>query len=285
MPKSVSSVFDYYARPGLMTDPKEYATLLDGLPTEIRALCNVVQGLLLHVFWAERYGVALSKERRQEVQIRTVSQKLRRLLEIDDQSLTATRPMEKRLVDNCRDFSVLLCSFLRHQNVPARARCGFGAYFLPGHYEDHWVCEYWKTEEQRWVMVDAQLDSFQREALRIQFDPLNVPGDQFLTAGKAWLLCRAGQADPNGFGIFDMHGMWFIRGNLVRDLLALNKIEVLPWDGWGLVTKNEQDVSTQDIELLDHVAQLTLANNEAFPDVRSIYEGDARLRMPSDWSP
>jgi hypothetical protein len=40
-----------------MTDPGEHAGLFEGLPTEIPALCQVVQGLLLHIFWAERHSI------------------------------------------------------------------------------------------------------------------------------------------------------------------------------------------------------------------------------------
>ena len=134
------------------------------------------------------------------------------------------------------------------------------------------------------MLADAQLDALQREVLVIPFDPCDVPRDQFLVGGKAWQMCRAGQADPDHFGIFDMHGMWFIRGDLVRDLLALNKIEILPWDGWGLISKDEQDISADDMALLDRIAALTLVDDPPFADVRAIYEGDARLRMPSDYA-
>jgi hypothetical protein len=268
MAESTTSPLEYYACPGLMTDPGEHADLFDGLPTEIPALCGVVQGLLLHVFWAERYGVALSEERQREVEIRRVSHMLARIREMDDRPLTVGRSLEKKLVGNCRDFSVLLCAILRHRAVPARARCGFGAYFTPGMYEDHWVCEYWNADEDRWVLVDAQLDALQREVLEIPFDPCDVPRDQFLVGGKAWRMCRAGEADPEKFGIFDMHGLWFIRGDLVRDLLALNKIEILPWD----------------FALLDRVAELTLVDAPPFAEVRAIYEGDARLRTPAGYA-
>lgn len=281
MSKPVADPLEYYAHPGPMTDPQEHAGLFEGLPTDISALVQVVQGLLLHVFWAERYGVTLPEERKQEVNIRAVSHILARIQELDARPLTVARPLEKKLVGNCRDFSTLLCAMLRSQGVPARARCGFGAYFEPGHYEDHWVCEHWKKDEGRWVMVDAQLDQFQRQALKIQFDPLDVPPHQFLIAGKAWQLCRAGQADPDHFGILNMHGLWFIRGNVGRDLLSLNKLEILPWDGWGLIAKEEQDLSTEDVELLDHVAALTLAGNEAFSQVRSMYEDDGRWKKPA----
>ena len=102
----------------------------------------MVQGLLIHIFWAERYGVKLSEERQREVQIRSVARKLARIKELADWPLIVPRPPEKKLVGNCRDFSVMLCAILRHQGVPARARCGFGTYFIPDHYEDHWICEY-----------------------------------------------------------------------------------------------------------------------------------------------
>jgi hypothetical protein len=275
---------EYYTRPGFMTDPGEHADLLEDLPTGIPALCQVVQGLLLHVYWAERYGVELSEERQREIEIRQVSEMLARIQGMDDRPLAVERPLERKLVGNCRDFSVLLCAMLRHRGVPARARCGFGAYFTPGMYEDHWVCEYWNGDEGRWVMVDAQLDALQREVLGIPFDPCDVPRDQFLVGGKAWRMCRAGGADPEKFGIFDMHGLWFIRGDLVRDLLALNKVEVLPWDGWGLIAKEEQSLSAGDIALLDRVAELTLVDDPPFAEVRAIYERDARLRTPAGYA-
>ena len=56
----------YYGLSGPMTDPGECATLFDGLPTEIPELVEVVQGLSLHLHWAERYGVTLSGERKEE---------------------------------------------------------------------------------------------------------------------------------------------------------------------------------------------------------------------------
>jgi hypothetical protein len=272
---------EFYARPGPMTDLGDHIELMEGLPTEISALCEIVQGNLLHIYWAERYGVELSEARKGEVEIRSAGEMLAHIRAVDDRPLTTPRSLEKRLVGNCRDFSTLLCSLLRHLGIPARARCGFGAYFEPVKNEDHWVCEYWRADEERWVQADAQLDDFQRRALQINFDPHDVPHDQFLSAGRAWQLCRAGQADPNHFGILDMWGLWFIRGNLVRDLAALNKMELLPWDCWGFMDKDEDAFTPDDMALLDRVAALTLEGNEAFAEVRATYENEERLRVPA----
>ncbi len=271
----------YYACHGPVTDPKDGADLLEGLPADISTLCRIVQGCLLHAFWAGSYGEKLSEDRKQEVELRHVAKMLARIREIDERPLTVPRPPGKRLVGNCRDFSVLLCSALREMGVPARARCGFARYFLPGRYEDHWVCECWRQNERRWALVDAQLDEVQREALHIQFDPCDVPRDEFLCGGDAWTLCRSGQADPNDFGIFDMRGLWFVRGDLVRDLASLNKMELLPWDSWGLIEGEDEGLSQEDMALLDRVAALTSGGDAAFREMRSTYEGDERLRVPA----
>ena len=239
---------------------------------------------MLHIFWAERYGVNLPEERQAEVQIRSVDHKLARLLELDTDPLAVSRPPERRLVGNCRDFSVMLCAMLRHQGVPVRACCGFGAYFLPNHYEDHWVCEVWNAEQRRWVMVDAQLDAFQREVLDISFDPLDVPPqEQFITGGRAWQMCRSGQADPAQFGIFDMHGLGFVAGDLIRDFLALNKLEILPWDPWGGMFGLDETPTAEHAAELDHVAALTLAGDVGFAGLCAAYETGPCWQTPAGW--
>ena len=238
----------------------------------------MVQESTIHIFWAERYGLKLSPEREAEVQLRTMPRRLRRMLEIDPRPLSQPRPLDKKLVGNCRDFTLLLVSLLRQQGIPARARCGFGAYFLPEHYEDHWVAEVWDAGKQRWVLVDAQLDAFQCEALKISFDPLDVPRDQFIVGGKAWQMCRSGQADPEAFGIFDMHGLGFVRGDFVRDVAALNKVELLPWDCWGIIEKERLD-DPDDLALLDELAALTADDVPECERVQALYKADARLRM------
>jgi len=208
---------------------------------------------------------------------------------LDAAPLPVARPLEKRLVGNCRDFATLLCAMLRHQGVPARARCGFGTYFLDDRYPyvDHWVCEYWKADEGRWVMVDAQLDALQREVLKITFDPLDMPPGQFVTGGQGWRMCRAGQADPAKFGIFEWHGLWFVRGDLMRDFLALNKVEILPWDGgWGYLEHAEDleaKMPEHIVAVMDRIAALTLAGDEAFAEIRATYEGDSGFHVPADW--
>ncbi|MBK9601608.1 MAG: transglutaminase domain-containing protein [Anaerolineales bacterium] len=268
----------YFTQQGLISDPGTHVSLFDNLPTSIPDLVKLVQGVTIHVFWAERYGFKAPPERMAELQLRTMEKRLARTLELDPRPLTESRPIEKKLLGNCRDHSLLLVSMLRHQGIPARARCGFAAYFMPDHFEDHWVVEYWNAEQNRWVLVDAQLDALQQDALKISFDVLDVPRDQFIVGGKAWQMCRAGEQDPNKFGIFDMHGLGFVRGDFVRDVASLNKMELLPWDCWGVIL-NEQMDDPNDLVLLDEVAALTANDVPDFEAVRTRYESDPRLHM------
>jgi len=201
-------------------------------------------------------------------------------MELDPRPLSEPRAPDRRLVGTCRDYAALFAAVLRHHGIPARARCGFGRYFTPGRFEDHWVGEYWNAGERRWVLVDAQIDDLQRQALSLTFDPLDLPREQFVTGGRAWQLCRAGEADPDLFGIFDMHGLWFVRGNLVRDLAALNRMELLPWDTWGLIEAADADLSPSDLAFLDRMASLSAGDAPEFDVIRAAYERGPGLMVP-----
>jgi Transglutaminase-like superfamily len=276
---TTQQILDFYTHPAEMTSSGGHAPRFDELPPDVAALARVVQGLLLHEHWAPAYGVALSDERRSESHIRPTKRMLDHLLAHDSQPLSVGRPVDARLVGVCRHFTVLLAAMLRAKGVPARARCGFGAYFNRGHFEDHWVCEYWNAAEARWVLVDAQIDELQRAKLHPDFDLLDVPRDRFVIAGDAWAQCRAGEADPSTFGIFAMRGLWFIAGNLMRDVAALNNMEMLPWDVWGAMIRPDKPLQNDQLALFDRLAAVTRAPDTTFAELRALYEGDERLRV------
>ena len=274
-------VLAFHTRPAAMTSAGAHGSRFDGLPLEVADLARVVQGLLLHEHWAPAYGVALSDERRGGSQIRPAERMLEGMLALDERPLAVPRPLDRRLIGVCRHFAVLLVAMLRARGVPARARCGFGGYFNAGRFEDHWVCEYWNADEGRWILVDGQIDELQRAKLEPDFDLCDVPRDRFVVAGDAWARCRAGAADPESFGIFALRGLWFIAGNVLRDAAALRNMEMLPWDAWGAMTGPGEPIRPEVLALLDRLAELTRAPDASFAELRALYEGDARVRVPA----
>jgi len=262
---------EYYAQQGQISDPKQFASHLEALPTDVSEIIQVIQGVMLHLHWAKRYGLTLTRVREQEANLRPVKDRLAKIFALQHTPLTDPRPLSKKTVGTCRDFSLLLTTFLRHQGVPARARAGFGTYFTPDRFEDHWVCEYWQVEEKRWVMVDPQLDDLQRDALSIDFDPQDMPRDKFVTGGQAWLRCQSKTADPEHFGIFDMHGLDFIKGNVIRDFLTLNKVEILPWDDFKWLSKSWHKLNTTEKELVHRLARISSGEDRDFTLLRAAF--------------
>ena len=275
LPDSIS----FYAAPGIMTGTGDSAPLFDPLPTDIAALCRVVQGLLIHPLITEWYGVDLTSTQKKEVNIRRVSEMLRLMQSLDPRPLTEARPPEERVVGNCRDHAVLFCAMLRHQGRPARVRSGFAAYLSDKMISDHWVTEYWHAAQQRWVLVDPQIDDLQRKKLNITFDTTDLPAGQFYTASQAWALCRKGKAKSGKFGHNrKLRGWPYLRMSLLQELAALNKYEVLPWDNWWeLGVKQDDQVTAEDRKFLDQIAAAVNADN--YEDVRALFD-DPRIGSP-----
>ena len=86
--------------------------------------------------------------------------------------------------------------------------------------------------------------------------------------------------DPERFGIFDMFGLWFIAGNVILDFACLNKVELLPWDGWGMMTGPYEEPSPEAVAVLDDIAALSVADD--VDAIRARYQSDDRLRVPPD---
>jgi Transglutaminase-like superfamily len=283
MQVSDKQAIEFYSVPGPMTQVGSYAPLMETLPHDVAGLAAIAAGLLIHEHFARHYGVNLSETDRASVHIRPVADLLAQIVTRDSRPLYIAREPAARLPVNCRHFTVLMTAMLRAQGTPARARCGFGGYFTPGMFEDHWVCEYWHAGQQRWAQADAQLDSQQRGWLGIGFDVTDLPRGQFLTGGQAWQRYRAGMADPGRFGLslIGETGAWWIASNLMRDAAALRNIEVLPWDGWGAMPGPDIPITDDLAGLFDRLAALTEDPDAAFAELRQLFEDDDRVRVPA----
>jgi hypothetical protein len=271
-------ILDFYATPGRFTvvDDGEVSS------RDIREVVGVVQGLLLYDTVAQPfYGVELTPEQADTIHERDSARLLAAAKAVDARPIIQPRPPASRVGARCHAFSRLTVALLRAAGVPARARCGFGAYFRPGWYEDHWVAEYWNAAQQLWQMVDAQLDDTWQQAIEFDGDPFAITTTEFVTAGHAWQAWRHEELDADrcGLSAIDEHGAHWIAGNLRLDLASLNKIEMLPWDVWGAGWEPGGEPSGQLLELFDSVARLTVDPDSHFAELRHRYETDDSLRM------
>ena len=242
--------------------------------------------------WTNIGVLQVDEAREKKPQLRSVQAKLRRIIAMDPRPLTQPRPFSERLVGNCRDELQLLCSFLRFHGIPARARVRFqvaGPRKL-----DHVICEVWSCSAQRWQTVDVQMDNMQRERQRLSpeaqqylaaLTPQDTPPGNFLSGGQALAQCRAGEDDPQTIPCItdDLKGWWFMRNNMLRDLLALNKYELIPWDTipGSLMCNDRADPTPEEYSFLDRVAEITELGDLA--RIQKLYAETPSLHIPSGW--
>jgi hypothetical protein len=269
---------EFYATPGRFTTlgPDAFAS------DDINRVVEVVQGLLVYDVVAQPfYGVDLDAVQADAIHERDTARYLAIAQALDARPLDEPRPPSSRVGARCHAFSRVTVAFLRAAGVPARARCGFGAYFRPGWLEDHWVAEYWNGTERRWEMVDAQLDPTWRRMLEYKGDPMAISDSEFVTAGAAWQAWRHGDLDASRCGLsgIDEHGAHWIAGNLRLDFASLNKVEMLPWDVWGAHWEPGDQPTDAQLEFFDGVAELTVQVDSLLVDVRERYDTDEELRV------
>lgn len=268
---------ELYAEPGPLTGlTPEQQMWMDSFGREPAVLCHVAQGLLISPMDAVAAGLA--EQRMGDIDVRPASALLQRALELDPSaSLDRPRPAEKRVVGTCRHYAVIATALLRAVGVPARARCGFATYFVPGKKVDHWIIEHWSPQERRWVRIDPEyLDRETPGTCR----PDDLRPGEFLAAGEAWVRVRDGEDDPMSYGVFGTSnwGISEIRGNAMRDLASLAaKTEMLPWDEWGQMADSYAGTTGEDFDrLIDDLATAT-----ADPDHRDLQHIYGQLAVPS----
>lgn len=275
----------YYATQSPVTDPGAMTWWLADLPADLDGLRRVARDLVIHYRAEDPAAHGIPIARMAEIDTRYAESMLHRLHELAAQPLTTARQPAQRLVGCCRDFTVLFLTFARHQGLPARARVGFATYFVPDFYVDHEIAEVWNATEGRWRLVDAELSDDHVDPTNGEpLDGLDVSRDRFLTGGNAWLACRQGQADPERFVVDPGLAMpttrsWpQVRNNLIHDLAALNKVETLLWDSWGVIERDT--LSAAEEGLLDDVARATAAGDPTVSHLRALYERNPELRIP-----
>ena len=71
-------------------------------------------------------------------------------------------------------------------------------------------------------------------------------------------------------------GVWYIRGNMLRDFFALNKIEYTYQEINKLMDRNYEP-NEKELLLLDKIADLTIRVDERFEELIDFYKNNKNL--------
>jgi hypothetical protein len=277
---------DYYATQSRFTDPGALATWLDGAPDEIAAIRSAASRLVFHyTAYGDITQHGFGPERRAEIDLRYADAMFARLHTLNPAAPGGDRATTERVVGCCRDHTLLFVAMARHRGIPARSRVGFGTYLMADWAMDHVIAEVWDAAQQRWRLVEPQFEAgFTDPSDGTPLDLLDVPRDKFLVGADAWRACRAGARDPERFIVAPHLTEPFLRSwsylmhNLVLDLAALRKDEMILWDLWGpLATTgpSRKGVSERLDALAESLAEQQTALNP--PDLPASFDD---LRVP-----
>lgn len=285
IPRLASDAAGFYATQSPFSDPGDLASLYAVLPADPRELARIARDLIVHRLEGDLFECTIPQDRlHNDAETRYIDDILQIVIARNDAPLPQRRTPGDRFVGICRDIALLHCSFLRHAGIPARIRSGFADYLgADGFHFDHVVTEYWDPA-RGWLLADPQLvDPLVVERYQVGFDPMDVPRDRFQVAGDAWQRIRTGGADPKSYGLplpdGPLIGEWFVAGNIRLDLAALNKVETLLWDVWGVGAGSDGEMTSGIRELYDEAARVT-AGEVSFAAARQLFTENDGLRTP-----
>ncbi|WP_051799511.1 transglutaminase-like domain-containing protein [Catenuloplanes japonicus] len=242
----MGDIAGFYRQPSPTSDLGRHHDRVPGLPADPEALGAIVRGLLVHDYTASVQGLRLSAERMSHKETVGAASILDNVAGIDPAPLDHERPMAQRMLGFCYHFALLHCALLRATGTPARIRCGFAGYFDAQRWIDHWVVEYW--DGSRWILTDPQTGRG------------DLTADDFQDGVTAWKLCRDGASTPSVYGNGELWGWDELRGSLINDVAALNKIEVAGWYWCDRLQVEPLDQPHDDLDTsLDDLARLAAA--------------------------
>jgi hypothetical protein len=108
------------------TDPANRRALLDSLPSEPLAICEVASDQTIHHNLLGYYRISVAQQRQMaRVRPPRLADLLTALSEREPHTLTRGRRPEQRIIGACVLESHLLAGMLRYRNIPARVRAGY----------------------------------------------------------------------------------------------------------------------------------------------------------------
>ena len=67
----------------------------------------------------------------------------------------------------------------------------------------------------------------------------------------------------------------------MRDVAALNKMEMLPWDVWGAQPQLNEQIDDEQFEFFDKLAPPSRDPDASFDELRKLYAENQNLRVPA----
>lgn len=287
MEKITDKEKEFYQRTSMYTNYGTYKVYFQSLPDDLKELTKLVNAQYIHrvtlrTSCLEHTKISKKypwyKYRLHDDVLLTSPAMTAELFRLDGRGFVKGREIKNQIIITCRYASVLLASILKAKGYTARVRSGFATYFHEAPYPDHWIVQYYKEEEARWVNIDAdEVDSDLVET----YDNTDISNDIFIFAADAWLDVRSGKRKLEDF----KHGsrvvdLAMLARSVFFDFHALmnDEISYLFFPTYMDEDREFYQFTPDDLKGIDDLALLLKDPDKNFDEIRYLFREDKKLR-------
>lgn len=293
-------ILDFYKQTSCYTDLGFYKEFAKNLPNDLETLCLLQRHQIIHPFdlsdeeerndsnsfYGDMKQVPNTSLNFENDLFPTAGSILAELLRRDSK-YSMNRDIQDKIHVCCREQAILLASILKAKGYSARVRSGFANYVSTENAAgDHWITEYYNKKENRWVLVDADM-YFDEETLKdypIDFNLLDIPRNKFIFGAEAYLKLRKGifedediyyASNPFTYGLkAAIRGLFFDFHSLMND-------EIIFLHQPKYVKNKNFELTEEEYQELDDLANLMLDPNTNFSKIKEIWENNPKFRIMS----
>lgn len=289
----MEKILEFYRRPSLYTDLGCYKEFARALPDDINELCMLQRMQIIHPivlkdegvrnskasFWGDMTKISAARFDFEDELFPAAIGMLNELLR-KNSNYTTDRAAEDKIHVTCRGQAVLLAAVLKVKGYPARVRSGFAPYIrYDGINYDHWVTEYYNEDEERWVIVDADIHCCEHE---LDFDDNDIPRDKYIFGAEAYLGMRNKSFQDGEIYYASVPatlGMKAALRALFYDYHCLMGDEVLFNNVPRYLEDKGFDLAEEEYLELDRLARMMLFPDENFDKLLDIWNSELKYRI------
>ncbi len=285
MQTTKTNVLNHYLKYSKYTYSGTFNDYFKSLPNNVKELRMLVSEQHIHKFKLARTLSRDDIENNFEYlnciddSLDTATAMTNEIFKLNPKGFLLNKPLKEKIVTTCRYMSILFASILKAKGIPTRCRAGFAPYIYEDYIVDHWVNEYFDSNLNKWIVIDAQV----QDSIKIfkQVDLCNLE-KEFDYPAKLWLKARSGKLDNiDKYAKYsNEENLQVIAKQLFLDFFSLMNYELgyrhTPMFIYG---NNFKNLTEKDFQEIDNLANLMLNPDENFNNLKSIFETNKKFRV------